>query len=267
MDSFLCTLTCENNFDKDSLSPTDQFLLLGRVRARSIEKGDSTTSIYDLQYLVGLTFPKRPRSLWLIYDYFDINDDGTSLFQSRPYYEYDQYEEAEAILEDPFDLGRICEEVDKWDPEKGLLEDKVKGSLASTRRLLGHTLRFKESRLPSGVTSESDPYLEREESPDREASPEQKSTSVWEASPEQKSMPGAEELVEQKSTPEREGSSKQQHPSTLADIALIEKMLQRFGNSLNDGNRTRPSLQDEYSHIQDYLKMVRKGKVEKDSED
>ena len=178
-DSFLCTLTCEESIDEDTLSPEDQLLLLGIVRAR-YKKGKhsakhSTESIYDLQYRVGLTFPARPRSLWLIYDYLGIDDDEI-YSQERSHQECDQYGEAEAILKGEFDLGwicgeigkfdlgRICDNIDEWDPKQGLLEEKVKETLALTQTLLGDTLGFKASKLPSGAPSKPDPCSQRKES-------------------------------------------------------------------------------------------------------
>ena len=179
-DSLICTLTYEESIDEGALSPEAQLLLLGIVRAR-YKKGKhsaehSTESVYDLQYRVGLTFPARPRSLWLIYDYLGIDDDDEVHSQERTHQECDQYEEAEAILKGEFDLGwicgeigkfdlgRICDNIDEWDPKQGLLEEKVKETLALTQTLLGDTLGFKASKLPSGAPSKPDPCSQRKES-------------------------------------------------------------------------------------------------------
>ena len=110
MRSFLCTLTHEKDVNEEDtdeapLSPTDQLLLLGRVRARYTEERPSTESIYDLQYLVGLTFPDHPRSLWLIYDCWMIEDDEYGLFQLRIRQECDRYRKAAATVEGKWDLG------------------------------------------------------------------------------------------------------------------------------------------------------------------
>ena len=179
-DSVLCTLTHENCLDEAPLSPEVQLLLLGIVRAR-YKKGEhsgeqhsgehSTESIYDLQYRVDLTFPARPRSLWLIYDYLGIYDpDIDDDFQKRTH--HDQYKEAEAILKGKsdlgwicgeigeFDIGRVCDDIDEWDPKQGLLEEKVKESLASTQTFLGDTLGFEASKVP--VEEEEEKREERE---------------------------------------------------------------------------------------------------------
>ena len=55
--------------------------------------------------MVGLTFPNRPRSLWLFYDYKKIDDDEYGIFELRTDQEYDRYTEAVEILKGEFDLG------------------------------------------------------------------------------------------------------------------------------------------------------------------
>ena len=114
-DLLLCTLTNEEDVKEASLLPTDQLLILSRVRAYYEEEKRSFKSIYDLQYIVGLTFPNRPRSLWLFCDYYEIEGDEYGIFQLGSRQECDWYREAAAILEDKWDLGWICGVIGEFD--------------------------------------------------------------------------------------------------------------------------------------------------------
>ena len=140
--SLFYTLAVEKGINEAPPSSTSKLLLLGRVRARYTKS--PTAFIYDLQYLVGLSLPTRPRSLWLIYDYLVIDDDEYNFFQLETRQRCRLYREAAAILKGAwdlkwtvtdigrFDLGQICEDVEKWKPKEGLLLKKVIESLAST---------------------------------------------------------------------------------------------------------------------------------------
>lgn len=256
-DSFLCTLTSKKDIHKSRLSSLGQLLLLGRVRARYKASESCPKSFsYDLQYLVGLTFQKRPRELWLIYNHSTMNDYEVGINQLQTQQDQVQYSTAEAMLKGKFELGRICSDISQWDPKKGLLEKEVEQSLASFPPIFEDVLDFKASTSPSDV-SQPGPYPEQEEPPDREASSEQKSTSgveeqaeqksrpEWEALREQKSTSGVEKHVEQKSTPEWKVSL------TRSDLKKI----------LQD---TRRDLSEE--EVDRIMETYGKGKMEKDTE-
>ena len=178
-DTFLYTLTCEGDIgDLLQQHPDQHFFLLGRVRARYKGRDSSEPSTYDLQYLIGLNFPERPRSLWLIYDYLNTSEDkwGESTPSLSPQEEEDR-KELDSILGYTFDLAQICDNIDEWDPNQGLSEEKVKALLEMWDCYpLDETFSIKPWKLLSDVPSEPDPCSGRKESLDLELSSEQKST-------------------------------------------------------------------------------------------
>ena len=190
----------------------------------------------DLQQLVGLNVSTKPRLLWLIYDYTTIETAENYFNLGEPerdiaFYQdsipdtseeffYNNTSEASIcnFLGYDFDVGLICEDIETWDLDQGLKVATVKESLGKTRQRVGKRLYFRGQRPPPDLvasfpwkpdpwsrqkeSSELEPPLEQNPSPERESSSEQKSSLEVEASLGQEESQGLETSLEQKSLPE-----------------------------------------------------------------
>ena len=161
------TLLCQLEYKEQSgylhhhLHKKHKFFPLGRLKAfHRKDKTAMSESYRDLSYLVGLDFSTEPRSLWLIYDYsieenddFDGGDpDEHKLYLNQIATDSDSCR----LLAHIFDLGQICEDVNKWEPNEGLPENEVLNSLKASMFLLGETLDLKALKLRSDVASKPD---------------------------------------------------------------------------------------------------------------